>query len=85
MPASRLAPSIEGVEHAATLLRPPLDVGSAVQLARNQLLDGVRPVRLLLQLYETRRADAQELKQLGAHHELGKCAHLGATLDMCAL
>lgn len=35
MPASWLTPSIEGVEYAATLVRPPLDIGSAVQLARN--------------------------------------------------
>jgi hypothetical protein len=85
MPASWLARSIEGVEYAATLVRPPLDVGSAVQLARNQLLDGLWPVRLLLELYEARRANAQELKQLGAHHELGKCAHRRAVLDMRAL
>jgi hypothetical protein len=84
MPASWLAPSIEGVEYAATLLRPPLDIGSAIQLARNQLLDGLRPVRLFLELYEARGANAQKLKQLGAHHELGKCAH-DAVLDMRAL
>jgi hypothetical protein len=85
MPASWLAFSIEGVEYAATLLRPALDVGSAVQLARYQLLDGLRPVRFLLELYEARRADAQQLKQLRTHHKLGKCAHPGTTLDMCAL
>lgn len=85
MPASWLVSSIEGVEYAATLLRPPLDVGSAIQLARDQLLDGLRPVRLLLELHETRRANAQKLQQLRAHHELGKCAHPGTTLDMCAL
>lgn len=85
MPASWLAPGIEGVEYAATLVRPLLDVGSAVQLARDQLLDGLRPVRLLLELYEARRANAQKLEQLGAHHELGKCAHRRCPLDMCAL
>jgi hypothetical protein len=75
MLASWLSPSIEGVEDAATLFGPALDVGSAIQLARYQLLDGFRPVRLLLQLHQARRADAQELKQLGAHYKLGKCAH----------